>query len=124
MSQPPGYGNGDKDTVCKLLKSIYGTKQAPHDWNEDLNHTLTVAISKNDVHHDRTKHINIRYHFIREKIVNKEVEVQWVATGDQLADVLTKPVGKNVLIKMRERIMGRQQKKTQRHSDDTIEGEC
>ncbi len=76
-----------------------------------------IAISKNDVHHDRTKHINIRYHFIRETIVNKEIEVEWVQTSDQLADVLTKPVGRNRLTHLRERIMG-----SQKAMD--LEGEC
>lgn len=65
-----------------------------------------IAISKNDVHHDRTKHINIRYHFIREVISNKEVELHWIATTDQLADIFTKPLGRNKLNKLKGLVLG------------------
>jgi hypothetical protein len=48
------------------------------------------SIGKNDVHHDRTKHIDIRYHFIRQDIKEGTYELNWIPTKHQLADMFTK----------------------------------
>ncbi|TFY53549.1 hypothetical protein EVJ58_g9390 [Rhodofomes roseus] len=53
-----------------------------------------MALAKNATFHDRTKHIAVRYHFIREKIDDGEVRVEYVPTGDQVADVLTKALAR------------------------------
>jgi hypothetical protein len=52
-----------------------------------------ISISKNDIHHDRTKHIDIRHHFIRDEINAKRLTIQWISTKEQMADILTKPLG-------------------------------
>ena len=49
-----------------------------------------IALSANPVFHKRTKHIDIRYHFIRERVASGEVELRYVPTAEQLADLLTK----------------------------------
>lgn len=49
-----------------------------------------IALSKNPVFHGKSKHIRIKYHFIRELVANKDVEVCFCGTKDQLADVFTK----------------------------------
>ncbi|RDX93243.1 hypothetical protein CR513_24525, partial [Mucuna pruriens] len=49
-------------------------------------------LAKNPVFHERSKHIDTRYHFIRECIVKKEVELVHVKTQDQVADIFTKPL--------------------------------
>ncbi len=51
-----------------------------------------LAISKNDVHHERTKHIDIKYHFIREGLTHKVYEINWISTTEQLADIFTKAI--------------------------------
>jgi len=56
--------------------------------------------------HKRTKHIDIRYHFIRERIVSKEVELKYIPTKNQLADLLTKGLQKPRTIELRNYIMG------------------
>jgi hypothetical protein len=51
----------------------------------------TLALIKNPVFHDRSKHIQTRYHFIRKAAENGDVKLDYICTGGQLADVLTKP---------------------------------
>nr|GEY78938.1 hypothetical protein [Tanacetum cinerariifolium] len=52
--------------------------------------TATIAISCNPVQHSRTKHIDVRYHFIKEKVEKGIVELFFVGTEYQLADLFTK----------------------------------
>ncbi|KAJ4820349.1 polyprotein [Rhynchospora pubera] len=49
-----------------------------------------IAIANNPVHHNRTKHIDTRLHFIRDLVEKKVIELQYVNTNQQIADVLTK----------------------------------
>ena len=54
--------------------------------------TSAINISKNLVQHSRTKHIDIRHHFIRDLVENKIVTLKHVSTENQLADLFTKPL--------------------------------
>ncbi|KAK1392928.1 hypothetical protein POM88_011984 [Heracleum sosnowskyi] len=54
--------------------------------------TSAIAISNNPVQHSRTKHIDIRYHFIKEHVMNGTVELHFVPTEEQTADIFTKSV--------------------------------
>ena len=49
-----------------------------------------IAMAKNPVHHSRTKHIAIKYHFIREAEATKEIKLDYCRTEDQIADIFTK----------------------------------
>ncbi|GJW44022.1 hypothetical protein Tco_0072821 [Tanacetum coccineum] len=51
-----------------------------------------IAISNNPVLHSRTKHIDIRYHFIRDHILKGDIELHFIPTEYQLADIFTKPL--------------------------------
>jgi hypothetical protein len=64
-----------------------------------------IAISENDKFHNRTKHIDIRHHFIREALKNKEVELKWIESKEQDTDILTKSLAKPLFEKLRSRIM-------------------
>jgi hypothetical protein len=51
-----------------------------------------ISISKNLVMHSKMKHIPIKYHFLREKVVEKNIRVEYVGTKEQVADIFTKPL--------------------------------
>ncbi|KAL9145431.1 hypothetical protein ABFS82_13G041900 [Erythranthe guttata] len=51
-----------------------------------------INISKNTVQHSRTKHIDLRHHFIRKLVEQKRVTIDYVSTNNQLADIFTKPL--------------------------------
>jgi hypothetical protein len=56
--------------------------------------TNAISISKNPVMHSKTKHIPIKFHFLREQVMSKVIKVEYVGTKDQIADVFTKPLYK------------------------------
>ena len=49
-----------------------------------------ICFAENPVFHDRNKHVKIHYHFIREKVLQWEIDLQHIKTEQQNADVLTK----------------------------------
>ena len=53
--------------------------------------TSVINISKNPVMHSRTKHIAIRYHFLKEQVAQQEVKLEYVPTSKQVAKIFTKP---------------------------------
>jgi hypothetical protein len=52
-----------------------------------------IAISQDPISHQRTKHIDVRYHYIRELIAYGKTTVEYLPTESMLADILTKPLG-------------------------------
>jgi len=52
-----------------------------------------IQLSKNPVFHDRSKHIDVRYHYIRECVEENRVILEFVGTVEELADILTKALG-------------------------------
>jgi hypothetical protein len=67
----------------------------------------TIAISKNGVKSGRTKHIDVRYHFITDVLETGDVQLKWVPTNEQQADIFTKALGKPVFEQFRKQLMTR-----------------
>ena len=55
-----------------------------------------IALMKNPVHHDRSKHIDVKFHFIQECCDKKLIDVEFVGTELQLGDMLTKALAHSV----------------------------
>jgi hypothetical protein len=51
-----------------------------------------ISISKNQLMHSKTKHIPIKYHFLREHVAEKNIKVEYVGTIEQVAYIFTKPL--------------------------------
>jgi hypothetical protein len=57
------------------------------------NHSC-IKMTENLVFHDRSKHIEIRYHFIRDMVQRGALKLQYISTDEQVDDVLTKPLSR------------------------------
>jgi hypothetical protein len=53
-----------------------------------------IKLSENPVFHDKSKHVEIKYHYIRDLVQKGVVKLQYIGTDEQIADVLTKPLSK------------------------------
>ena len=58
-------------------------------------------MSKNPESHGRSKHIEIKYHFIREQVTKKNIEVKYCQTENMVVDMLTKGLGQERFEKLR-----------------------
>ena len=67
-----------------------------------------IAMTKNPVYHSRTKHIAIKHHFIREVVEDEEIQLKYIKTEEQVADIFTKALPKDKFHFLRE-MMGVQQ---------------
>ena len=53
-----------------------------------------IFLAINPAHDRRLKHVDIRYHFIREYVESKRVNIVYISTDEMIADILTKPLGR------------------------------
>jgi histone deacetylase 1/2 len=62
---------------------------APIIWCDNLGATY---LSTNPIFHAHTKHVEVDYHFVRNHVAKKEIQIRFIPSWDQLADVFTKPL--------------------------------
>ena len=63
-----------------------------------------IKLSENLVFHDQSKHIDIKCHFIRDYVQWGAVQLQYTPTGEQVADILTKALGRTKFVYFREKM--------------------
>jgi hypothetical protein len=78
--------------LMSLQKEISYLPTAPTPLVSDNQGGIFLAI--NSAHDRRLKHVDIRYHFIREYVESKCINIVYISTDDMIADILTKPLGR------------------------------
>ena len=72
-----------------------------------IDNQSAIKIAENDVEHTRSKHIDIKYNFIRNEIRDKNIELRWISTRDQIADIFTKSLVKEIFEKLRDQLISK-----------------
>ena len=80
-----------------------------------------IKLSQNESINRRNKHIDITYHYVRDVVKKGEIELGYIPTGDMIADMLTKPLGKVKLVYLR-RLSGLRTR--EEFQKQAIKGEC
>jgi hypothetical protein len=78
--------------LARLLGDLLGRDVGAVELRVDNQSSL--ALVKNPVFYERSKHIRVRYHFIRDCLAEGSIKARYINTKDQLADLLTKPLGR------------------------------
>ena len=86
----------------RLLSELTGVEAHPPALMVD--NQPAISLAKNLVLHDRSKHIDVKFHFLRDCVDEGQIVIEFVETGRQLADVLTKPLGRLRLTELKEMI--------------------
>lgn len=89
--------------ACQAIKELIWLKSLITELNPRetsaakfyMDNQSAIRLIKNPVYHKRTKHIDIQYHFIREKYQDNQFSLEYVSTDEQIADILTKALHKN-----------------------------
>ena len=88
--------------LARLLGDIMGANiQQPV---LKMDNQSAIAPSKNPILHDRSKHIDTKFHYIRKCVDDGRICLDYVSTQEQLADVLTKSIGRARFCELRDRI--------------------
>jgi len=82
--------------LCIPLPSV------PVIWCDNIS---ALALASNPVFHARTKHIEVDYHFVREKVVNHDITVKFISTHDQVADIFTKSLSSPRFVFLKSKLM-------------------
>jgi hypothetical protein len=84
--------NANREAVWlrKLISGLFG---------ENLETTIIhcdnqscIKLTENPVFHDRSKHIDLKYHYIRDMVQRNVIKLKYIATNEHVADILTKPL--------------------------------
>ncbi len=85
-----------------LLSDLWEKQTTPTRVYED--NQGAICLAKNPIHHKRTKHIDIKHHYIREKVSDKTIELAFLPTTEMVADLLTKPLHKPQFQRLRDKM--------------------
>ena len=76
--------------LCKLLAGLFDVEIDAT--NIYCDNQSCIKLTENPMFHDKSKHIEIKYHYNRDKVQRGAVKLQFVPTEEQVVDVLTKPL--------------------------------
>jgi len=67
-----------------------------------VDNVSAINLAKNSVFHQRNKHTDIRYHFLRDQVGKNMIKLEYYRSDDQIVDILTKPLKIDAFIKLRD----------------------
>ena len=76
----------------RLLSNLFGEPMKPTTLHCD--NQSCIKLSVNPVFHDRSKHIEIPYHYVRDMVERRVIQLEYISTSDQTADILNKALPK------------------------------
>jgi len=89
--------------LCMLFKDLgIPLFSTPRLWCDNIG---ALALASNPVYHARTKHIEVDYHFIHEKVLNDDISIKYISTHDQLANIFTKGLSSVRFSFLRDKLM-------------------
>lgn len=96
--------------LCETIKQATWIKHILSDINKYQQHSIqiyednqsTIKMIQNDKISQRTKHIDIKYFYVREQVTEERINIQYCPTAQMLADIMTKPLGNIVFTKLRD----------------------
>jgi hypothetical protein len=88
------------ETVGKWCKNKHGASKIIDTFETYCNET-SIKIAHNPVQHERTKHIDIRHHFLRDHVNLGNISLMHVKTEEQLEDIFTKPLDEAKFCRLR-----------------------
>jgi hypothetical protein len=86
----------------KILSDLFSAELEPTTIHCD--NQSCIKLSKNLVFHDRSKHIEMRYHYVRDMVQKNILSIQYVPTAKQTADILTKPLSLTKFVYFRDKL--------------------
>jgi hypothetical protein len=92
------WGSQKHSTVSS--KSFFvslGFLRPPTLWCDNIGVTYLMA---NPIFHYRMKHVEINYHFVRERVASRQLDVRIISSNDQVADIMTKPLAGSTFSKI------------------------
>jgi hypothetical protein len=110
-NSPPSHDRAQRLSTNRLQtqrRRSYGYKDCCKNWEYSsdvrLHYgviTLATYLAVNPIFHARTKHIEVDYHFVRERVAHKAPDIRFISTHDQLADILAKPLATPLFMQFR-----------------------
>ena len=91
--------------IRMFVRELHGSASHRITTVAHVDNTAAIAVSKNDAHHSRTKHIDLRHHHVREAVEKNLLQIEHVPSAEQLADILTKPLGRLAFERLRDRLV-------------------
>lgn len=88
--------------LSRILAELKGSTQCPVE--QLVDNKSAISFRKNLVYVERSKHIDTIYHYIRECVEQGRIEVNHITIGQQLVDLLTKPLGQVIFVELRKKV--------------------
>jgi hypothetical protein len=88
--------------LARVLEEVQGS--VPSTPLLRVDNKSIIALIKNPVLHGQSKHIEVKYHLVRESVENDRIKVKFIRNEEQLSDILTTPLSKVKFLKLRTKI--------------------